>query len=63
MLLKDRLYVRDYNETDVPFKLYDKNTLEVIETDDNKCRLLKCKRNLDTDLGTLQNLNLLKAAI
>ena len=63
MLLKDRLYVRYYNETDVPFKLYDKNTLEVIEPDDYKSRLLKCKRNLDTDLGTLQNLSLLKAAI
>ena len=49
MLLKDRLYVRDYNETDVPFKLYDKSTLEVIEPDDYKSRLLKCKRNLDTD--------------
>ena len=67
MLLKDRLYVRDYNETDVPFKLYDKNTLELIEPDDYKNKLLKCKRNLDTDswntpkLESTETINLVTA--
>ena len=48
-LIKDKLIVRDYNETDVPFRVYDKNTLEVVETDDYKSKLIKCKRNLGSD--------------
>ena len=49
MLLKDKLYVRDFNDTDAPFRIHDKNTLEVIEPDDYKSKLIKCKRNIDTD--------------
>ena len=54
LFLKNKLYVRNYMDLNTPFKIYDRNTLEVIEPDDYKNNLIKCQRNNNSDAWNTQ---------
>jgi hypothetical protein len=47
LFLNGKLYVKDDNETDVPFYLYDSRTLEKKESEEFKALLIKTKRKED----------------